>query len=358
MNGKARRHHVGRLAGMALISTGGLAACGSSSSGHAASGTTVAPEASTSGPTNFGPVVSAKFAYFVSQNTAVGEGATKFASLVAQDTGNTVKITTYPSSELGSVPSVLQAVEGGQIQFAATTNLSALVPAADAILAPYIFSTTTQAQKALNSPALQTGLWDQFKAKNTQILGVWSQGFADLLTVKPITSPSDMKGLRIRIYDPGVGVPQYKALGADAVNMTPSQVFTALSTHAIDGVEDPPATLYGLKWYQSAKYLTLTQHAYVSAPIVASSSFMNSLTAAQRTGLEKAFTDTMAYEVAQAGQEDSQAMTELKSAGVQVATVSRTAWKSALSPLYATFKAKFPTVWAALAQAGADTSGA
>lgn len=346
----ARTRAFGMVA-VILLGTGILAACGSSKSSKAASPPTSTQSAS------FGPVVNAKFAYFVSADTAVGLGATRFASLVAKDTGNTVHITAYPNSELGSVPSVLQAVEGGQIQFAATTNLSALVPAADAILAPYIFSTTSQAQSVLNSQALKTGLWDQFQAKHVEILGVWSQGFADLLTTKPVASPSDVRGLRIRIYDPGVGVPQYKALGADAINMTPSQVFTALSTHAIDGVEDPPATLYGLKWYEAAKYLALTQHAYVSAPIVVSTTFMNSLTTAQRNGLEKAFAETMPYEVAQAGQQDSQAMTALKSAGVHVTSVNRAAWKQALTPLYTTFKAKFPTVWAALTQAGADTSG-
>lgn len=328
-----------------------LAACGSSST----TSTAKSSGANTT-TTSFGPVVNVKLAYFVSADTAVGKGAIKFAALAAADTGNTVKITPYPNSELGSVPSVLQAVEGGQIQMAATTNLSALVPAADAILAPYIFSSTSQAQKALNSPALYTGLWDSFKAKNVQILGVWGQGFADLLTTKPVSTPADVKGLRVRIYDPGVGVPQYKLLGADAINMTPSQVFTALSTHAIDGVEDPVATLYGLKWYESAKYLALTEHAYVPAPIVASTSFMNSLTPAQQKGLKKAFADTMSYEVSQASNYDAKALSALKAAGVKVTTVDRKAWKTALQPLYSTFQAKFPTVWAALGKAGANTS--
>lgn len=347
-----RRWTHTRMVGVAaatLVGACSLGACGSSGSSSAT------PPTKGTGPASFGPVVNAKFAYFVSTNTAVGLGANKFASLAAADTGNTVRITPYPNSELGSVPSVLQAVEGGQVQFAATTNLSALVPAADAILAPYIFSTTSQAQSALNSQALGTALWSQFQAKNAQILGVWSQGFADLLTTKPVSKPSDIRGLRIRIYDPGVGVPQYKALSADAVNMTPSQVFTALSTHAIDGAEDPPATLYGLKWYEAAKNLALTQHSYVSAPIIASRTFMDSLTAAQRNGLEKAFSDSLSYEVTQAGLEDTQALAALKAAGVHVTSVDTTVWKQALSPLYSTFKTKFPSVWAALTQAGANT---
>ena len=329
---------------LAALST----ACGSSSSG-------TGQGAQSSG---FGKIVQAKFAYFVSADTAVGQGAKYFADQVAKDTNNSVQVQVYPDSQLGSVPSTLQAASGGRIQFVATTNLSALVPAADAILAPQIFSTTEQAQKALNSDALRQALWSQFEAKNTQILGVWGQGFADLLTTKPVTAPTDLQGMRIRIYDPGVGTPQYAALGANAVNMTPSQVFTALSTNAIDGIEDPVATLYGLKWYQEAKNLAETQHAYVSAPIVASKQFMSSLSAEQRQGVEKAFADSLTYEVQQAQQYDSKALNELKNAKVNVTTVDKAAFKAKLSPLYAQFKTQFPDVWAALGKAGADiTSG-
>lgn len=324
------------------------ASCGSATSAPASASSTT-----TSKGTSFGPVVQAKFAYFISPDTAVGKGAIKFAALVAKDTGNTVKIQIYPNSELGSVPSVLQAVSGGRVQFAATTNLSALVPSADAILAPFIFSSTSQAQKVLNSSVLHQALWSKFEAKNAEILGVWGQGFADLLTKKPVKTPSDLQGMRIRIYDPGVGVPQYKALGADAVNMTPAQVFTALSTNAIDGAEDPVATLYGLHWYEEAKYLALTQHSYVSAPIVASTQFMSSLTAAQRAGVLKAFNGTMAYEVQQSTQYDTTALAALKKAGVVVTTVDKAAFKAKLTPLYTEFKSKFPGTWAALAKAGA-----
>lgn len=329
------------------------ASCGTASS---TGSTSTSGATGTSKATNFGPTVQAKFAYFVSTDTAVGQGAKKFASLVAADTGNTVQIQVYPNSELGTVPSVLQAVSGGRIQFVATTNLSALVPSADAILAPYIFSSTDQAQKVLNSSVLQQALWSKFAAKNAEVIGVWGQGFADLLTKKPVKTPADLQGMRIRIYDPGVGVPQYKALGADAVNMTPNQVFTALSTNAIDGAEDPVATLYGLHWNEEAKYLAQTEHSYVSAPVLASTQFMNSLTAAQKQGVLKAFNDTIAYEVQQSTQIDATALAALKAAGTVVTPVDKAAFKAKLSPLYSEFAAKFPGTWAALAKAGADIS--
>lgn len=311
-----------------------LAACGGSSS---------------SATTGGGKVVEAKFAILQNVGTPTADSAQKLASLVGQYTNGTVKIKVYPNSVLGSSNDQLSGTVADTIQFYATPTLDSVVPAVDALELPYIFPSAQVASTVLNGPALTKSLWDSFPTKGLRVLGVWEVGFSDFLTTqKKVSSPSDLKGLRIRVFNPQLATDEYKLVGADAINLSSDQVVTALSTHTIDGADDPPSTMVGSNWHSSSKYLAVTNLAYVSSPIIVSEKFWTSLSASQQAAVQKAVKQTIAPNLAEAAKANDAAIATMKSAGVAVSTPDQGAFKAAFTPVVQEFAKKNPAVVAAL----------
>lgn len=291
------------------------------------------------------PTVQAKFADLQALHTATTDSALKFASLAKKYSKGSVQITVYPNAELGTGSSILQGLESNTIQFYATPDLSAAVSATDALELPYLFPSAKIGSKVLNGSVTRRILWNQFKSHGLQILGVWSVGYSDILTTnQKIASPADLKGLRLRIFDPYVGTKLFSLVHADGISMASTQVPTALSTHAIDGADDPPSTMYGSNWYGSAHYLAVTDDVYVSSPVVVNSAFYSSLTKSQRAAVAKAFKQTLAQNLKEAAAKNSDAIKKMHAAGIVVTHPKISVFKKTFQPVYGQVETDFPGV--------------
>jgi tripartite ATP-independent transporter DctP family solute receptor len=307
---------------------------------------------STSGGGAHGKTVTAKFAILQNVNTPTADSAQKFADLVKKNTGGTVNIRVYPNSVLGSSTDQLEGTEANTIQFYATPTLDSVVPSVDAIELPYIFPSAAVASKVLNGSALQQALWSQFPAKGLRVLGAWEVGFSDVLTTgQQVSSPANLKGLRIRVFDPTMATQEYKLVGGDAISLSSNEVVTALSTHTIDGADDPPSTMVGTNWEGSSKYLAITDMAYVSSPVVVSEKFWQSLTHAQQSGIQKALTATIADNLSAADKANAAAIAKMKGEGIAVTTPDKAAFQNTFTPVVQQFKQQYPDVVSALQSA-------
>jgi tripartite ATP-independent transporter DctP family solute receptor len=308
--------------------------------------------ASQANDTTKGKSVTAKFAILQNSNTPTANSALAFAKAVSADTGGSVQVKVYPNSVLGSADAQLEGTEANTIQFYSTPTLDSVVPSVDAIELPYLFPNANVASKVLNGSALQGPLWSSFPAKGLRVLGVWEVGFSDFLTTgKKVTAPTDLKSLRIRVFNPKLATQEYKLVGADAINLSSNEVVTALSTHTIDGADDPPSTMVGANWYSQAKYLAVTDTSYVSSPIVVSEKFWQSLSSSQQQGIQKAVQSTIASNLAAAGQANTSGVAKMKSAGITVTTPDKSAWQSTFAPVTQKFQQEFPAVVKALQSA-------
>lgn len=331
------------------------AACGSTApaSGAASSATSSgSPATKSSAPAS---TITVKFATFAAANAPLTLGAKKFAQYVQADTHGAMKVVVYPHAELGSPATVMQQVEGNTIQFTASSALDTLVPAVDLLLMPYLFSSETSALTALNSNAMRAALWNQFDAHGIHMMGVWGQGFSDILSTKPINSVSDLAGLKIRTYAPVIQTPEYTLLKATAVSVPVNQVYTGLSTNLVQAASDPPVLLLSTKWYEQAHNLALTNDTYTTGPVEVSEKFWTGLTATQRQELTHAFQQSLTWEEGYIRGVNNQALAQLQKDGVKVTHPNIAAFKAAVAPLTTQLKAKFPGVLSKIlkaAQAG------
>ena len=329
------------LAILGALSVVGVAACGSAGNSGGGSG---------SGP------IKAKMGFLQNTGTTTYNSAEQFAKLVSQYTNGKVQVTIYPNGELGSPDDEVASVQDGTEAFYASPTLDTLVPAVDTLALPYLFPNDEVGFKVIEGPTVRKLVWDKFPAHGMKFLGSWSLDLSDTYTVsKPINSPSDLAGLRIRVFEPGTGVPQFNALHADGVVIPSTQVVTALATHTIDGADDPPSPMAGSKWTASGGYLAITHDILPSEPVMVSEKFWKSLNSSEQAAVQKAVTQTLAPNLAAAQKSGQAAEAQIAAGGVKITHPNIAAFKAAVQPAYKAVEAKFgsivPQLQAAVAQA-------
>jgi len=161
--------------------------------------------------------------------------------------------------------------------------LSNFVPEWMAFSAPYLTNSMEVMYKVLEGP---TG--ERFKKLVLDKIGVrilgWSfLGFRNFTNnVRPIHSPADMKGMKIRVTQSPEAVKMVEGLGAQATPVSWSELYSALQQKVVDGEENPFSMIIEAKLYEVQKYLTLDGHVLGVLPISINEKFYRSLTPEQR----------------------------------------------------------------------------
>ena len=328
-----RSHNLGAaaaaVAGVSLL----LAGCGASTT------------SSSKSSTKQQPLVTAKFGSTTPVDSLGGASAAYFAQQVLKDSGGRIKITIYPNSELGGTPVINQGLQAGTIQFTSNDILDQYVPSIDVFNTAYLFPTQAIADSVLNSTAVRKVVWNQLDAHGIHMLEVWPSGFTDIFSTLPIDSPQALSGIKIRTFVPNVEVPEYQAVGADATDVVYDQVFTALSSHLIQAVTDPPDLVTPLKWQQAAPYVSIVNMAYVTTPLLVSESFWTSLDSVQQAEINKAAAASLKFVVSQVNKYNAEALLTLQQdPSVHILHPSIAAFKAAFSTAYPTIEAKFPVL--------------
>ncbi len=270
-------------------------------------------------------------------------GAMKFAELVAQKTGNRVKIDVYPSTQLGNERDMVEGLQLGTIDLVVTSTgpLGGFVPKMFVVDLPFLFRDREHAYKVLDGP-IGRGLLDAFAAKGIKGLAFWENGFRQITNnVRPIEKPEDLKGIKIRTMENKVHLAAFRAFGASPTPMAWSEVYTALQQKTIDGQENPIAIIYHQKIYEVQKYLALTGHFYSPTPLLMSLKVFNALP----KDIQKIMLDTAlecaTYERNLLRDSEAKQLAEIKAKGVQVTIPNKKPFQEAAAPVYKEFRDQF-----------------
>ena len=160
-------------------------------------------------------------------------------------------------------------------------------------------------------------------------------------STRPIETPDDCKGLRVRTLESSVCVDALGALGMDAVSMSFSELFTALQTGAVDGQENPLFTIYNSRFYEVQKYLSLTEHFYPVCPLMMSEITWNKLSPEQQDIVADAMKKSVDYERELAGEELDKMLEGCKEKGMEVNEVDKAPFIEAVQPVYEKYNSQF-----------------
>ena len=191
-------------------------------------------------------------------------GGQKFADLVAAKSGGKMQVKVFPGGVLGGDVQVLSAVQGGTIDMASMNSgiLQGQIKEYAIVDFPFLFDNAKEADAVLDGP-IGKQLADKLPEKGLVHLAYYDLGFRNLTDSKrPIKTADDIAGLKIRVIQSPIYVDTFNALGANAVPMAFTEVYTALEQKAIDGQENPFTVIEANKFQEVQKYLGGTRHMY------------------------------------------------------------------------------------------------
>lgn len=277
-----------------------------------------------------------KFSHVVAVDTPKGKAAEYFKKLAEERTGGKVKVEVYPNSQLYKDKEEMEALQLGAVQMLAP-SLAKFGPLGvkefELFDLPYIFSDYASLHRVTEGPIGQQ-LMSKLEPKGIKGLAFWDNGFKEMSANKPLKTPADFRGLKMRIQSSKILDSQMRALGANPQVMAFSEVYQALQTGVVDGTENPVSNLYTQKMHEVQKYLTLSDHGYLGYAVIVNKKFWDGLPSDIRATLESAMKESTRYANAIAKQENDDALAKVKASGkTQIITLTpqeKAAWKQAL----------------------------
>jgi tripartite ATP-independent transporter DctP family solute receptor len=165
------------------------------------------------------------------------------------------------------------------------------------------------------------------KLESKGLIGLvfWENGFRNLTNSKhPIAKMDDLKGVKLRVMQNPMYIDMFNAMGANAVPLAFSELFTALESRTVDGEENPVNTIESSKFYEVQKYLSITRHVYSPWIVLASKKWWDGLNADEKKAVEASAIASRDFERKDSRAEGARALEDLKKKGMQVTNVSET----------------------------------
>jgi C4-dicarboxylate-binding protein DctP len=258
-----------------------------------------------------------KFSHVVAQDTPKGKASEFFAKRAAELTGGKVKVEVYANSTLYKDKEEMEALQIGAVQMLAP-SLAKFGPLGvkefELFDLPFIFDNDAELHKVTTGPVGKL-LFGKLETKGIKGLAFWDNGFKSFSANKPLKSPDDFKGLKMRIQSSKVLEAQMRAVGALPQVMAFSEVYQALQTGVVDGTENPHSNLYTQKMYEVQKNMTLTDHGYLGYAVITNKKFWDGLPADVRGQLEQAMKEATVYANKIAKEENDAALEKVRASG-------------------------------------------
>ncbi|HYD31520.1 MAG TPA: TRAP transporter substrate-binding protein [Azospirillaceae bacterium] len=281
-----------------------------------------------------------KFSHVVAPDTPKGKAAERFKQLAEERTKGAVKVEVYPNSQLYKDKEELEALQLGAVQMLAP-SLAKFGPLGakefEVFDLPYIFPSKDVLRRVTEG---EIGKLLFGKLENKGIIGLayWDNGFKVMSANKPLKTPGDFRGIKMRIQSSKVLDAQMRALGALPQQMAFSEVYQALQTGVVDGTENPPSNMYTQKMHEVQKHATVSNHGYLGYAVIVNKKFWEGLPADIRGTLEEAMKEATIYanEIAQKENDDS--LAAIKASGkttvYEMTDAERDDWRKLLMPVH------------------------
>ena len=245
--------------------------------------------------------------------------AEKFKELIEQRSNGNIKIQIFHSASLGNETEILQQVQMNTVQMAIITGgpFDTFDPIVRVVNYPFLFKSNEQADQILDGP-LGAQILKSLESSGFKGLCFSENGFRNLTNNKrPVKSPEDIKGLKIRVMASTIHKAIWQDLGANPTPM-PWPIYTELEQGVIDGQENPLWVMEVYKFYEIQKYMTLTRHVYSFHIDVASLKWWKTLDSKTQDMIQKAMYEAAVFQRKQNRDNNAARLKFLKEKGMKV----------------------------------------
>lgn len=291
-------------------------------------------------------VTTIRMAHGISESSEGGKAIAQLSDSVDEKSNGTMNLEIYGSGVLGSERDTVEMVQAGVLDMAkvGASSLDAFEPLYGVFSLPYMFDSEEDLYAAMTSTDVIKQLNDATRDTGFIMIGWYPSGFRNFYTAKdtPITSPDDLKGMKIRVMESATSKKLVETLGGSPVPMASSETYTAMQQGVIDGAENNELALTSNRHMDVAKSYSYTQHQMVPDIYIISTKTLDRLTDDQLAILEDALWENnqMYRELNQSLIQD--AITESKEAGVEFVDVDKAPFEEKVKPMYDDFTSQGP----------------
>lgn len=260
-------------------------------------------------------------------------------------TNGRIKVQMFAGAVLGQEKEAVEQAQLGAIQLARISLgvIGPVVPEVDVFNMPFVFRDIAHMRKVIDG-AVGDDLLAKVTASPARLVGLgWMDGGSrSLYTKKPVRSPADLKGQKIRMMGNPVFVDTMNAMGGNGISMAYGEVFTSLQTGVIDGAENNPPSMFTSNHYTTgAKYYSQTNHLIIPEILVMSKVTWDKLTPADQTLVKKLAREAQLEQRALWDKSVTEYSAKLKAAGVEFIELDNKAFFDATAPVRAKYGARF-----------------
>ncbi|MDD7984993.1 TRAP transporter substrate-binding protein [Lentisphaera marina] len=270
-----------------------------------------------------------KFGHLSSEDNTWHKAALKFKELVEERSQGKVQVKVYPNSQLGKEMDVINSIQLGTADMTITgESLQNWAPKAALMAVPYAFESSEQMRAAAGGVVGQE-ISQEITAKTGLVpLGWFERGPRYLTSNRPIKTPEDLKGIKLRVPNVPIFVKVWEELGAKPTPMAFSEVFTSLQQNTIEAQENPLSLIDSASFSEVQKNINLTAHVRSWIYVVIGEDKLNSLPADLQAIVKQAAIDMQAYENELFLAEEAQLKDKLTKAGMVMVEADQKAFAS------------------------------
>jgi TRAP-type transport system periplasmic protein len=266
-----------------------------------------------------------------------------FARKFGEYTNGRYRVLVFHSGQLGNDPQSIAQVGKGDLDFtiSATGSFASLVPNLNLTALPYLVDGYEHGWRLYDQSSWMATQFAQLPARGVRVLATWEAGFRSFTTKAPLTTPADAKGKKIRIYNNEMLRWVMEGIGYEPVVLPVTEVYLALQQGRVEGQENPIDTIQALRFYEVAPNITLTRHVYSPLPFVVSEKLWQSLSAADRSAMERAAREAAKLSRELVRDSDQRLLDDMKAKGAIVRSPDLGPFRKAIEPVYAQARQKY-----------------
>jgi tripartite ATP-independent transporter DctP family solute receptor len=295
-----------------------------------------------------------KFAQYHNQAASgtLHKNLTTMWQAIAAETNGAVEATVHAENNKlpGGDPDALKMLIAGEIQFFTLMGgiIGTVVPVAEAQQLPFAFKSSTEAHKAIDG-TLGRYIGEEMAAKGMHLFPVagFENGMRQVATIpRPIATPSDFDGMKIRVPPGQMMIDTFGAFGAKPVTTSANKIYDALKTGLVDAQENPLAILEGFKLYELVKYVSLTNHMWSGFNEMAHLPTWNALPDNLKSVIERNITKYVRAQRQDQAALNTALREDFMKRGLLFNDVDQAAFRARLPAVYAAWKEKLgPKCW-------------
>ncbi|MCJ8167015.1 TRAP transporter substrate-binding protein [Pontibacter sp. E15-1] len=281
-----------------------------------------------------------KLAHSLEVSHPVHKAMVYLAERVKEKSGGTLEIDIYPNSQLGSERESVELLQIGSVGMTkvSAATMESFAPNLKVLSLPYIFRDKAHYLSVLDGEIGKELLTEgeQYWLRGLTYYDAGSRSFYS--ANKPINTPSDLKGMKIRVQASNTAISMVNAFGGAATPISTGEIYTALQQGVVDGAENNPPTFYLSRHYEVAKYYSLNEHTMVPDILLISTKVWENLSPQERQWLQEAADESAVVQRELWKKAEEEALEEVKKAGVEVSYPDKEPFAKLVAPLFESYK--------------------